>query len=187
MAVQNPTVNYSLVLPTVGGSADAWGTILNQLIGDDGAGSLDSILKAISDVADAALPAAGGTVTGAVIFTVTPQTDAIAERTAGAGVTIDGLLIKDGAIAIAGVTGLQSALDAKAASSHTHAISDVTGLQSALDGKAASSHTHAIANVTGLQTALDGKASTSSLNEKANLSGATFTGTVTAPTFIKSS
>jgi hypothetical protein len=30
-------------------------------------------------------------------------------------------------------------------------------LQTALDGKAASSHTHTIANVTGLQTALDGK------------------------------
>lgn len=35
------------------------------------------------------------------------------------------------------------------------AISKVTGLQTALDGKAASSHTHTIANVTGLQAALD--------------------------------
>jgi hypothetical protein len=42
-------------------------------------------------------------------------------------------------------------------SSHTHVIADVTGLQTALDGKAASSHTHTIANVTGLQTALDSK------------------------------
>ena len=41
--------------------------------------------------------------------------------------------------------------------SHTHTIANVTGLQTALDGKAASSHTHTIANVTGLQTALDGK------------------------------
>lgn len=40
---------------------------------------------------------------------------------------------------------------------HTHAIADVTGLQTALDSKAASSHTHTIANVTGLQTALDAK------------------------------
>jgi hypothetical protein len=40
---------------------------------------------------------------------------------------------------------------------HTHAIADVTGLQTALDGKAASSHTHTIANITGLQTALDAK------------------------------
>ena len=68
---------------------------------------------------------------------------------------------------IANVTGLQTALDGKAASSHTHSIADVTGLQTELDGKqaagsyAAASHTHSIANVTGLQTALDGKASTS--------------------------
>jgi hypothetical protein len=52
-------------------------------------------------------------------------------------------------------------LSGKAAVSHTQAISSVTGLQTALDGKAASSHTHAISDTTGLQTALDGKASTS--------------------------
>lgn len=40
---------------------------------------------------------------------------------------------------------------------HTHTIANVTGLQTALDGKAASSHTHTIANVTGLQSALDAK------------------------------
>ena len=40
---------------------------------------------------------------------------------------------------------------------HTHTIANVTGLQTALDGKAASSHTHTIAEVTGLQTALDSK------------------------------
>lgn len=39
-------------------------------------------------------------------------------------------------------TDLQSALDAKAASSHSHAISDVTGLQTALDGKSATTHNH---------------------------------------------
>jgi hypothetical protein len=37
------------------------------------------------------------------------------------------------------------------------AIADVTGLQAALDGKAASSHGHIIADTTGLQTALDSK------------------------------
>ena len=37
---------------------------------------------------------------------------------------------------------LKTAVDGKAAASHTHAISNVTGLQSALDGKAASNHTH---------------------------------------------
>lgn len=33
-------------------------------------------------------------------------------------------------------------------SSHTHAISDTTGLQTALDGKAATSHTHVKADIT---------------------------------------
>src|SRR5690606_8970556 len=44
---------------------------------------------------------------------------------------------------------------------HTHSISEVTGLQTALDGKAAASHTHSISQVTGLQAALDGKANLS--------------------------
>lgn len=60
--------------------------------------------------------------------------------------------------AIADTTGLQTALDGKAAATHAHAIADTTGLQTALDGKAPTSHTHAIADTTGLQTALDGKA-----------------------------
>lgn len=66
-------------------------------------------------------------------------------------------------------TATQTALDGKAASSHSHTIANVTGLQAALDGKAAASHSHTIANVTGLQAALDAKA---------NLSGANFTGPV---------
>ena len=40
------------------------------------------------------------------------------------------------------ISGLQSALDGKAAKSHTHAISDVTNLQSTLNGKSNTSHTH---------------------------------------------
>jgi hypothetical protein len=43
---------------------------------------------------------------------------------------------------------------------HAIDVADVKGLQTALDGKANTSHTHLIADVTGLQTALDGKAST---------------------------
>jgi len=41
--------------------------------------------------------------------------------------------------------------------SHTQAISTVTGLQAALDGKAAETHTHAIADVTDLAAALAGR------------------------------
>lgn len=49
---------------------------------------------------------------------------------------------------ISKTTGLQAALDAKAAAVHTHAIADVTALQAALDGKAATSHAHSAADVT---------------------------------------
>ena len=42
------------------------------------------------------------------------------------------------------------------------AISDLSGLQTALDGKASTSHSHAISDVTGLQTALDLKATLAS-------------------------
>ena len=42
----------------------------------------------------------------------------------------------------------------------TGTLSAQTDLQTALNGKASTSHTHAIVDVTGLQTALDGKAST---------------------------
>lgn len=73
--------------------------------------------------------------------------------------------------AILDVTGLQTALDGKAASSHTHTIANVTGLQTALDGKAASTHSHAIADVTGLQTALDGKAASSHTHAPADITG----------------
>ena len=50
-----------------------------------------------------------------------------------------------------GVTSnVQTQLNGKAASSHTHSIANVSGLQTALDGKAASSHTHAATQITGL-------------------------------------
>lgn len=95
----------------------------------------------------------------------------------------------DVTVGIANISGLQTAIDGKAASSHVHPISDVTDLQVALDSKAAdadltalqttvsgkadtaaltsglagkanSSHAHPISDVTGLQTALDGKSAT---------------------------
>lgn len=43
---------------------------------------------------------------------------------------------------------LETTLNGKADSEHTHAISDVTDLQSTLDGKANSSHNHSAANIT---------------------------------------
>lgn len=64
---------------------------------------------------------------------------------------------------ISDITGLQAALDGKAATSHGHAQTDVTGLGTALDGKAAVVHVHTIANITGLQAALDGKVAVGSV------------------------
>lgn len=62
-----------------------------------------------------------------------------------------------------GVTSaIQTQIDGKSASSHTHSIANVTGLQTAIDGKASSTHTHSISDVTGLQTALDAVSRTSS-------------------------
>lgn len=66
--------------------------------------------------------------------------------------------------------------DARTPLAHTHAISDVSGLQTALDGKAAASHAHAIADVTGLQTALDGKASSSHTHTASQISDSTTVG-----------
>jgi hypothetical protein len=62
---------------------------------------------------------------------------------------------------IGDVSGLQDALNSKAPLSSTWDISSVNGLQAALDAKAAASHTHAIGDVAGLQTALDNKAAAS--------------------------
>ena len=72
---------------------------------------------------------------------------------------------------ISEVTGLQVALDGKAALVHDHTIAEVTGLQLILDGKAALVHTHAIADVIGLQTALDGKSSVGHTHVIADVAG----------------
>lgn len=91
--------------------------------------------------------------------------------------TIDEKYIPD---TIASTVYVNDALDNKADNEHTHAIADVTGLQDALDakatqtglnsltevvnGKAASVHTHAISEVTNLQTTLDAKATQANLD-----------------------
>ena len=55
------------------------------------------------------------------------------------------------------------------------AISDISGLQTALNAKANTSHTHVISDVTGLQTALDAKATTTALSTLSTNIGATNT------------
>lgn len=58
-----------------------------------------------------------------------------------------------------GGTSLQTQIDGKASTSHTHSNYALT--THTHSGYAASSHTHSIANITNLQTTLNGKASTS--------------------------
>ena len=80
-----------------------------------------------------------------------------------------------------------SALDGKAAASHSHAQADITGLAAALGSKADSSqitalnnalgskantsHTHAQADITGLAAALGSKANTSHTHAQADVTG----------------
>ena len=100
---------------------------------------------------------------------------------------------------IAEVSGLSTALDGKAAASHTHAWADVTGKPTTfapsahthdwdeVTGKpttfAPSAHGHSIAEVSGLQTALDGKLPTTTFK---TVNSQTITGSgniVTAQSF----
>lgn len=98
---------------------------------------------------------------------------------------------------ISDVTGLQTALDGKAASSHTHTIANVTGLQTALDGKqavgsyAAASHTHAQSEITNLVTDLAGKAASSHTHNASDINAGTIntarlgSGTANSTTFLR--
>jgi hypothetical protein len=74
---------------------------------------------------------------------------------------VDAAKIADGSVSNAefqrlnGVSSdIQTQIDGKAATSHTHAISDTTGLQAALDGKSATGHTHTASNITDFATAV---------------------------------
>ena len=60
-------------------------------------------------------------------------------------------------LVIADVGGLQTALDAKAATAHNHIIADVTDLATELSLKSDIGHEHAVAGVSGLQGYLDAR------------------------------
>lgn len=78
---------------------------------------------------------------------------------------------------------INSALNGKANSSHSHSISDVSNLQSSLDGKSDTGHTHTKSNITDFahthddryytesetDTLLDGKASSSHSHSKSDI------------------
>jgi hypothetical protein len=152
--VNNTDYNVVWATPSAGGSV-AWADIT----GKPSTFPPDTHLHGISDVTglqgalDAKAPLASPTFTGTV--------SGITKSMVGLG-NVDNT--SDASKPISSAT--QTALDGKAATSHTHAIADVTGLQTALDRKqaagsyAAASHTHGISDVTGLQTALDTKQKT---------------------------
>lgn len=77
------------------------------------------------------------------------------------------------ALGITDVSGLQTALNGKAATAHAHVVADVTGLQTALDGKAASTHAHVVADITGLAADLSGKADAVHVHDMADVTGLT--------------
>jgi hypothetical protein len=106
---------------------------------------------------------AGASTWGSLTGTLSSQTD-LQSALNGKAATVHTHVIAD-------TTGLQTALDGKSATGHTHLKADITDLQPALDAKANTSHTHAVADVTNLQTLLDGKASTSHTHTISNTTG----------------
>ena len=94
-----------------------------------------------------------------------------------------------GVHSIAGVTGLQTALDGKADTTHEH--SGTYESAGSVATHAAGSNVHAIASVTGLQTALDGKSSTAHNHAASEITSGTIatarlgSGTADSSTYLR--
>lgn len=83
----DPSTNYGWDLPDVAGDSGNWGTLLNDILAN-GTNDIDSTLKAVSDVADAALPKAGGTMTGELHLKTAVATR-VDDATASGGTALD--------------------------------------------------------------------------------------------------
>jgi hypothetical protein len=138
---------------------------------DESDGKL-KVVKPSGQIIDLEATGGGGSSAwGGITGTLSDQTDL---QTA-----LDGKAASSHTHTIANVTNLQTTLDGKAATSHGHVIGDVTSLQATLDGKAATGHGHVIADTTGLQTALNGKQNTPIAN------GDLGSGTADSTTFLR--
>lgn len=173
---------------------DAVGTMLTAgsnitLTYDDGTGTLEIAAAGGGGLEGEANTASNVGATGIGIFKQKNGTDlefkklqaASGKLTVVANANGNNVDIDLGSVAVADISGLQAALDGKAATAHAHAISEVTNLQTALDSKAASihlhddryytetevdtalatkantTHAHTITDTTNLQTSLDAK------------------------------
>lgn len=119
-------------------------------------------VRTVSTSNDGALSAAQFTTISDAIAEIPNKSNighqhAIADTT-GLQTALDGKAALVHTHVAADVTDLQPLLDAKSDVGHGHTIGDVAGLSSALAGKSNINHVHAIAGVTGLQTELDNKA-----------------------------
>lgn len=152
----NATVSYD----------DATGAITISAVGGGGGGltqeQTEDIVASLID-AGAGVAAIYDDATSSLTISLTGESFTTAEQAklsgiaTGATVNATDAALRDrethtGAQAIGTVTGLQAALDGKAASGHTHAWADVTGRPATFPPAA---HTHTIGDVTGLQADLD--------------------------------
>jgi hypothetical protein len=84
------SANYGWILPTPEGDVNTWGEKLNVIFATDTTtvDCIDTVVAAISAVANAALPLAGGTMTGDVHFSSTARLTEN-ENTMSSGTQID--------------------------------------------------------------------------------------------------
>lgn len=190
-------------LPTPGGDDGNWGVILNDFLNVShqadgqlkpqaitGAGvyvkPANGIPKAdLEATVQASLTKADTALQSAPVTSVAGRTGAITLTNADVGLAnVDNTTDANKPISNA----TQTALNGKAATSHTHTISDVTNLQSTLDTKLTSADLSNYATTSALSSGLAAKADTASLATVATSGSYTdLTNTPTLPTITVSS